>query len=175
VGPQIFQDKGALHQAGCHRAQHHRVCWREGLEPRCDVGRFPQRQVLVPPSPAHHPHHDRAGVDAEPYGELDTVLGGQTGIQGGDGLDQAQAGVHGAPGLIFMGERIAKVDQQAITKVLGDMALVLLDDRGGGLLVGTHHGPQVFRIELARELRGAHQVTEQHRELPAFRLRGRET
>jgi hypothetical protein len=51
----------------------------------------------------------------------------------------------------------------------------MLDDLGCGLLVGAHHGTQVFWIKLAGELRGTHQVTEQHRELPPFRLRGRET
>ena len=133
-------------------------------------GRFPQRQVLVPPAASHHPHHDRAGVDAEPHGELHPVLSRQTGIQGGDGLDNAQARVHRAPGIVFMGRGVAKIDQQAIAEILGDMARVLLDDRGCGLLVGAHHRTQVFRVELARELCGAHQVAEQHGELPSFRL-----
>ena len=124
-----------------------------------------------PPPPS--PHHDRAGVDAEPHRELHTVLGRQTGIQGGDGLDNAQARVHRAPGIVFMGRGIAKIDQQAIAEVLGDMARVVLDDLGRGLLVGAHHGAPVFGVELAGELGGAHQVTEQHRELSPLRLRGR--
>ena len=173
MGPQVFQGKGALHQPGRHGANDHRVGRGEALEPRRDVGRFPERQVLVPPATPHHPHHDRAGVDAEPHGEVDTVLCRQTGIQGGDGLDNAQAGVHGAPGIVFMGRGVAKIDQQPIAEVLGDMALVVLDDLGRGLLVGAHHGAQVFGVELAGELRGAHQVTEQHRELPPFRFGGR--
>ena len=173
VRPQVFQGKSALHQAGRHGTNHHRVRRGEVLEPGRNVGRFPERQVLVPPAPTHHPHHDRAGVDAEPHGELDTVLCRQAGIQGGDGLDNAQAGVHRAPGLVFMGRGVAKIDQQPIAEILGDMTLVVLDDLGRGLLVGAHHGAQVFGVELAGELRGAHQVTEQHRELPSFRLRGR--
>ena len=87
--------------------------------------------------------------------------------------DNAQAGVHRAPGIVFMGRGVAKIDQQPIAEILGDMALVVLDDLGSGLLVGAHHRAQVFRVELAGELRGAHQVAEQHRELPPFRLRGR--
>jgi hypothetical protein len=51
------------------------------------------------------------------------------------------------------------------------MALILPNDLGGGLLVGADHGAQVFGVELAGERRGAHQVTEQHRELAAFGLR----
>ena len=173
VGPQVFQGKSPVHQACRHGANHHRVGRGEILEPGRDVGRFPERQVLVPPTPTHHPHHDRAGVDAKPHGELDTVLCRQTGIQGGDGLDNAQAGVHGAPGLVFMGRGVAKIDQQPIAEILGDMTRVVLDDLGRGLLVGAHHGAQVFGVELAGELCGAHQVAEQHRELPSFRLWGR--
>ncbi len=160
-----------MHQPRRHGADDHRVGRGEALEPRRDVGRFPERQVLVPPATAHHPHHDRAGVDAEPHGELHPVLCRQTGIQGGDGLDNAQAGVHRPPGIVFMGRGVAKIDQQPIAEVLGDMARVVLDDLGRGLLVGAHHRTQVFGVELARELRGAHQVAEQHRELPSFRLR----
>ena len=152
VGPQVFQGKGALHQPCRHGANHHRVGRGEALEPRRDVGRFPERQVLVPPATAHHPHHDRAGVDAEPHGELHTVLCRQTGIQGGDGLDNAQAGVHGAPGIVFMGRGVAKIDQQPIAEILGDMARVVLDDLGRGLLVGAHHRAQVFGVCAARRV-----------------------
>ncbi len=135
------------------------------------LGVSPSARCSCRPPPPIYPHDDRAGVDAEPHGELHTVLCRQTGIQGGDGLDNAQAGVHGAPGIVFMGRGVAKIDQQPIAEVLGDMALVLLDDLGRGLLVGAHHRAQVFGVELAGELRGAHQVTEQHRELAAFGLR----
>jgi hypothetical protein len=47
--------------------------------------------------------------------------------------------VHRTPGIVFMGRGVAKIDQQAIAKVLGDMARILLDDLGRGLLVGAHH------------------------------------
>jgi len=83
--------------------------------------------------------------------------------------------VYGAPGIVFVGCGVAKIDQQPIAKVLRDMTLVVLDDLGRGLLVGAHHGAQVFGVELAGELRGTYQVTEQHGKLSPFRLRGRET
>ena len=74
VGPQVFQGKGALHQPCRHGADDHRIGRSEGLEPRRDVGRFPERQVFMPPTPTHLPHDDGAGVDAEPHGEWHTVL-----------------------------------------------------------------------------------------------------
>ena len=70
-----------------------------------------------------------------------------------------------------MGGGIAKIDQQPIAEVLGDMALVGLDNLGSGLLVGAHDRTQVFRVELAGELRGAHQVAEHHSQLSPFRIR----
>jgi len=140
VRPQVFQGKGALHQPCCHGTNHHGIGRCETLEPRRNVGRFPERQVLVPSAPSHHPYHDRAGVDAEPQGEVHTVLCRQTGIQGSAGLDNAQAGVHRTPGIVFMGRGVAKIDEQPIAEILGDVALVLLDDFGSGLLVSADHG-----------------------------------
>src|SRR5262245_61674785 len=67
---------------------------------------------------------------------------------------------------------IAKIDEQAVAEVLGDMPRKALDDLGTGSLVGAHHLPQVFRIELTGERSRLHQVAEQHSELAAFGLRG---
>ena len=52
------------------------------------------------------------------------------------------------------------------------MSLKALDDLSTGSLVGAHHLPQIFGIELAGERGRIHQVTEQHGELAAFGLRG---
>ena len=68
--------------------------------------------------------------------------------------------------------RITKIDEQAVAEILGNMSLKALDDLSTGSLVGTHHLPQVFGIELAGERGRIHQVTEQHGELAAFGLRG---
>jgi hypothetical protein len=173
MGPKVVQGKGPSHEPRCHGADDHRVGRGKTLEPRRNVGRLPERQVLVPPTAPHHLHHDGAGVDAEPHGQLDAILCRQTGIQGGDGLDDAQAGVHRAPGLVFMGRGVAEIDQQPIAEVLGDVAFILPDDFRRGLLVGAHHGAPVFGVELTGELSGAHQVTEQHGELAAFGFGGR--
>ena len=110
-------------------------------------------------------------MDTEPHGELDPVLSRQTGIEGSDGLDNAQAGVHGAPSIVFMGGGVAKIDQQAIPEILGNIPLIAFDDLSRGFLVRTHHGAQVFGVKLAGELCGTHQITEQHRELPPFCVR----
>ena len=81
-----------------------------------------------------------------------TPHGLQSAIQGAHGLDDPQARVHGALGIIFMGTGIAKVDEQAIAELLRDVPLKALDVLGGGLLVGAHHLTQVFGVELLAEL-----------------------
>jgi len=72
-----------------------------------------------------------------------------------------------------MRSRIAKVDQQAISEILGNIPLKLLDHLGARGLIGAHDLSQVFGVKLASKNRRVDQVTEQHRELAAFRLRGR--
>ena len=71
-------------------------------------------------------------------------------------------------GVIFVCQGVAEVDEQAIAQILGDMALKAGDHFGAGVLIGSDDLAQVFRVELAGEGRGVHQVTEQHRELAAF-------
>src|SRR5262245_57259809 len=63
---------------------------------------------------------------------------------------------------------VAEVHQQAVAQVLGNVPLIVVDDRRTGLLIGAHHLPQVFRIELRGEGSGVYQVAKQHRELAPF-------
>ena len=74
--------------------------------------------------------------------------------------------------IVFMRLWVAKVDQQTISKVLRNMPLVALNHLGRRLLIGPHDGPEVFRVKLPREHRRAHQVAEQHGQLPPFGLAG---
>jgi hypothetical protein len=83
-----------------------------------------------------------------------------------------QPGAHGALRIVFVRLGIAKVDQQTITEVLGNMPLEAGDHFGAGVLIGPHYLAQLFRVELAGECGRVHQVTKQHGELAAFRVRG---
>ena len=71
---QVVQGKMPVHQPCRHGTDDHRIGRSEGLEPRGEVGRFPECQMLVPLTTPHLPHDDGAGVDADPHGELHTVL-----------------------------------------------------------------------------------------------------
>ena len=49
------------------------------------------------------------------------------------GLHEPEPGPHGALGIVFMRLGIAKIDQQPIAQVLGDMPLEAPDHPGTGL------------------------------------------
>jgi hypothetical protein len=67
-----------------------------------------------------------------------------------------------------MGLGIAKVDQEAIPEILGNMPLKALDDLSASILVGAHYLTVILRVEPPGERGRIDQITEQHRELPAF-------
>ena len=69
--------------------------------------------------------------------------------------------------------RIAKIHQETITQELGNVSVKTLDDFCAHLLIRTDNFPKLLRVELSREGRGAHQVTEHDRQLAALCLRGR--
>jgi hypothetical protein len=73
-----------------------------------------------------------------------------------------------------MGRGVAKVDEQAIPQILGDMALEAGDHLGTGVLIRPHHRAPVFWVKLSGEHRRVHQIAEQDGELAAFGVeRGR--
>src|SRR6516165_10139577 len=71
-----------------------------------------------------------------------------------------------------MRHRIAKVDQETISEQLGDMPIVALNHVGTHPLIGTHHLPVLFGVELSRQGSGIDEVTEHHGELPTFGFGG---
>ena len=89
---------------------------------------------------------DQPGVNADAH--WDAALLRQADIQRSHGLHNPKPGPHGALRIIFMRHRIAKVHQQAIAQILRDMPLIAVDHLGAGLLIGPHHLPQLFGVEL---------------------------
>src|SRR5262249_12131371 len=78
------------------------------------------------------------------------------------------SGPHGPLGVILMRQRVAEVNQQAITEVLGDMPLIARNHLRTGPLIGPYYLPQFFRVELVSQTGGVDQITEQHGELATF-------
>src|SRR5256885_2659929 len=95
-------------------------------------------------------------------------------MQVSHGIEDTQTCPYCASSVIFMSLGISKIDQETITKELGDVSVVSLDDFSTSRLIGSNHVPVLFGVELRRELGGIDQITEDHRELSAFRLKGRQ-
>jgi len=102
--------------------------------------------------------------------EADTLLLLQSVLQWAQDLDDPQTSPDCPLGVIFMCLRITKVDQQAIPKQLGNVAVKALNDRGTGGLISADHVPQVFWIKLTGQRGRGHEITEEHRELAPFRV-----
>src|SRR5262249_52000899 len=113
----------------------------------------------------------KASMDAEAHGQLDTPLSLQAGIEALHRCQNLQSGVHSPAGVVFMGLRIAEVDQEPIPKVLGNMTVKATDHLSAGLLIGAYHVSEVFGVELAGQDGGVHDIAKQDRELAAFRVR----
>jgi hypothetical protein len=71
-------------------------------------------------------------------------------IQVSHGIEDTQPSPYRSLGVIFMSVRVAEIDEQPVTKQLGDMPIVALDDVGTHSLIYTHHIPILFGVELQR-------------------------
>ena len=172
---QVFAPDIALDQAQGVSAHHHRVGFRQPLQPRRQIRRVSQGQAFMPPSTAHLPHNHQAGVDSHAHGELDVPLSLQPGIELPHRLQHRQAGVDRPPGVVLVRLGIAKVDQEPIPEILRDIAVKALDHRGTGVLVRSHHLALVFRVKPPGQAGRVDQITEQYGELAAFGVRRRRT
>src|SRR6266699_983824 len=96
---------------------------------------------------------------------------GERCIQCAYGFHNTQSSTDGAMRIVLMRLGITEIHKQSVTKQLGDMPIVALDNVGTNPLIGTDHLPVLFGIELAGESSRIHQVTEEHGELAALRVR----
>jgi hypothetical protein len=68
--------------------------------------------------------------------------------------------------------RPAEIGEHAIAEVFGNVTFEPLDDGGSTAVVSGHHAAQVLGIEPCGELGRAHEIADQHGQLPAFGLKG---
>ena len=104
------------------------------MQARGQVRGLPECQLLLPGATADLTHHHEPGMDPQAHGQFHTPILLQMRIELPHGLHDAQPGPHGPLRVIFVGQGIAKVDQQAIAEVLGDMPLKAGDHLGAGRL-----------------------------------------
>src|SRR5215831_3775957 len=98
--------------------------WGRTLLQACrQVRGVPQRQLFLVAATADLPDHDDPCMDTNAYSETEALLPLEAEIERAQGLDHPQAGTDCPLGIIFMCLRIAEVDEQAITKQLGNVAV----------------------------------------------------
>src|SRR5512145_2517856 len=88
-------------------------------------------------------------------------------------VENTEPGIDSALRVVFVTLGVAKIHQETVAKILRDMLIITLDDFSTDLLICTDDCAILFGIELGREFRGVHQITEHDRELPSFRVRRR--
>jgi hypothetical protein len=113
-----------------------RVWLSQVLEPSRNIWRVPERQVLLPLPIAYGTYNDQTGMDPHAGCQADRVLWLEPLIQYTEGFEHLETGTDRPLSIIFMRLRIAKVHQQPIAQILGDMPVKALDDRGTGGVVG---------------------------------------
>ena len=67
--------------------------------------------------------------------------------------------------------RPAEKTKHAIAHVLGDMPLEASHRTGHRVLIARDHLTHIFRIELAGQGRGPHEIEEHHRQVSTFSVR----
>jgi hypothetical protein len=135
------------------------------LQPRGQVRRLADHRLLLCGAFADQIAHDNeAGGDADPNLELPDA--GR--IKPSDRGSDLEAGTHGPLGNVFVGARIAEIDEYAVAHVFGDQTLEATNRLSRTLVTGGDHLAQLFRIEPRRQRRRADQVSEHHRQLPPF-------
>jgi hypothetical protein len=145
-------------------------CIRRGevCKSRCNTGGFTECELFMPTPAAYFPYDNGSGMDANADGKLDRLFSLQTRVQLFHRRDNAETCPHCPLHIVFKGPRIAKVDEDTIVTILGNVPSKLLRHLGTVPMVGLHHHMEVFGIELSCEAGGIHKRTAQDRDLPAF-------
>ena len=86
------------------------------------LGVSPRASCSCRAAASHLPHDDEAGVNAYPRARRRPCARRQPRIQRPMRLQEAQPGPHGPQGIVFMGLRPAKIDEQPIAEPLRNMA-----------------------------------------------------
>ncbi len=164
VPAEIVAREAPLDQAMRRRADHHGAGLGERFEPRGDVRRFAERELLAAASPADFTDDHEAGVDADAHGERHAA-GRTPRVQRIHGVDDGERRAHRARRVVLVRARVAEIDEEPVTEVLRDVAFVARDDLGAHALIGAHVVAQLLGIEAARERGRADEVAEHHGDL----------
>ena len=83
-------------------------------------------------------------------------------------MKEFQRRPHCAFGVVFVGDRIAKVDDNSVSLKLGNKPAEALHDRQGQVLIAALQQSKVFGIKLLGQRRVADQIDKKAREIASF-------
>ena len=108
--------------------------------------------------------HDEPGRDAD----ADSQRNAGDGIQLRRRLDERQARMHGALGVMFVRLRISEICQDPVAHIFGDEAAGPGDEVFAAPMIGADHFPHILGIQPRRQRCRADEVDEHHSQLTAF-------
>ncbi len=161
--------KPAARKMARARADRHRIRLGDALQPRREVGGLADDRPSF-----RHDFADQVADDDFPRGDAHAhrQAGGLVSAAGtayaADGIDDREAGVHGALGIVLVRLRVAEIGHDAVAAEFRHPAVVAADLRRDERLVVSNDVAQVFRIEPGRQRRVADQVAEHDGELAAL-------
>jgi len=91
-------------------------------------------------------------------------------FDGGHRRYRCQPGAGRLDHLVLVRVGPTEVGQHAIAEIVGDIALVLADHAGHGVLVALQYGAHILGIETPRQRRRPDKIAKQHGELAAVHL-----
>ncbi len=142
----------------------HAAGTRLPLHARREVRCLSEREHLTGTGATADFTHDHGpGVDPDAHREPLSCC--ERVLETRNGVDQLEPRAHGALGIVAMRRRPAEVGEQTVAEVLCDVAAVARDHGLGRTLIAAEHLAPVLGIEPHRDLGGAHEVAEEHREL----------
>ena len=150
------------------RGDHHRGGLGQRLQSRGQVRRLADHRLLLCGTFADEiADHDQPGGDAD----ADLELAASGCVEPSDIGADVEAGAHRALGIVFVGARIAEINQHAVAHVFGDEPVEAAHRFRCAAVIGADHLAQLLGIEPRCHRRRADQIAEHHRQLPALRRR----
>ena len=120
----------------------------QSLQTRGEIGRAAHRGDPGSAGPNLAAGDDHTGGDPDTHVQRHACCGREL----RHSLDQCEAGSDGALSVMLIRLRITEIGQHAVSSVVGDIAMVSLDDIRAAPVTSSRHLAQVFEIEAAREL-----------------------
>ena len=157
-GGQFGHVEGFSDQIPCPGRNHHLIGIRALLQPGGEVRRFSGDRAFLASRTAEIPDNHIAGRDRDAATDRTGIAGGQC----PDHLDCLEPRPDGALGLVLECGWPSEEGHHAVAQILREMSAIARDGAGDAILVIAQQLAHVLGIELTRQARRSHHVTEKY-------------